>query len=137
MSFSSDENEEKSQRLPSIQRRSSVPRRSSTQRSSTQRRSTQRRSTTQRKSTNDQRESLLSIDDEDENEPLLVQRQPSLILPHLQTSEKRFFELVHAGNVNAVKEFLLELPEFNINCVNFQVNFPAKNVFIFTYMKII
>ncbi|KAF2897538.1 hypothetical protein ILUMI_08636 [Ignelater luminosus] len=46
--------------------------------------------------------------------------RPSILLPHLQHSEKKFFELVTLGDVNNVKQFLQENPGFNINCVNFQ-----------------
>lgn len=46
--------------------------------------------------------------------------RPSILLPTLHFSEKRFFELVHTGDVNAVKNFMIENPGFNINCVNFQ-----------------
>ncbi|XP_044267213.1 short transient receptor potential channel 4-like isoform X1 [Tribolium madens] len=55
----------------------------------------------------------------EEDDELLIPR-PSILLPHLQDSEKRFFELVHSGDVAAVNEFLSENPGFNINCVNFQ-----------------
>lgn len=44
----------------------------------------------------------------------------SILLPHLQQSEKKFFELVHSGDVLAVTDFLKENENFNINCVNFQ-----------------
>lgn len=44
----------------------------------------------------------------------------SLLLPHLKVNEKKFFELVGSGDVEAVKSFLLENPGFNINCMNFQ-----------------
>lgn len=44
----------------------------------------------------------------------------SLILPQLQASEKKFFELVAAGDIGTVKTFLQENPGFNINCQNFQ-----------------
>lgn len=44
----------------------------------------------------------------------------SLLLPHLKVNEKKFFELVGGGDVEAVKSFLLENPGFNINCMNFQ-----------------
>lgn len=44
----------------------------------------------------------------------------SIMLPHLQQSEKKFFELVHSGDVVAVEDFLKENENFNINCVNFQ-----------------
>lgn len=47
-------------------------------------------------------------------------RIPSVILPTLQFNEKRFFELVHSGDVRAVEDFLADNPDFNINCVNFQ-----------------
>ncbi|XP_060517765.1 short transient receptor potential channel 4-like [Cylas formicarius] len=46
--------------------------------------------------------------------------RPSIILPHLQESEKKFFELVTAGDVITVKEYLEANRGFNINCVNFQ-----------------
>lgn len=47
-------------------------------------------------------------------------QSPSIILPTLQFNEKKFFELVHSGDVGAVKDFLVDNPGFNINCVNFQ-----------------
>lgn len=53
-----------------------------------------------------------------EDEPL--QRRASILLPHLQLSEKKFFQLVQANDLPAVKEFLQENHGFNINCVNFQ-----------------
>ncbi|GJQ70227.1 hypothetical protein Trydic_g22680 [Trypoxylus dichotomus] len=53
-----------------------------------------------------------------EDEPL--QKRASILLPHLQQSEKKFFELVQANDLQAVKEFLQENHGFNINCVNFQ-----------------
>lgn len=46
--------------------------------------------------------------------------RPSILLPHLQESEKKFFELVASGDVLAVKEYLEKSPGFNVNCVNFQ-----------------
>ncbi|XP_050302475.1 short transient receptor potential channel 5-like [Anthonomus grandis grandis] len=46
--------------------------------------------------------------------------RPSILLPHLQESEKKFFELVASGDVLAVKDYLEKIPNFNINCVNFQ-----------------
>lgn len=52
-------------------------------------------------------------------EPVLLTR-PSIILPSLLFNEKKFFEIVQTGDVNAVKAFLVENPGFNINCVNFQ-----------------
>lgn len=50
----------------------------------------------------------------------LLGRAPSIVLPTLQDNEKKFFELVHTGDVDAVKEFLEDNAGFNINCVNFQ-----------------
>lgn len=47
-------------------------------------------------------------------------KKSSIILPHLQESEKKFFELVAAGDVGNVKSFLDENSDFNINCMNFQ-----------------
>ncbi|KAK9729940.1 Ankyrin repeats (3 copies) [Popillia japonica] len=47
-------------------------------------------------------------------------KEASILLPHLQQSEKKFFELVQANDLQAVKEFLQENHGFNINCVNFQ-----------------
>lgn len=55
---------------------------------------------------------------ETEEPPLL--NRPSIILPSLLFNEKKFFEIVQTGDVNAVKAFLVENPGFNINCVNFQ-----------------
>lgn len=55
---------------------------------------------------------------EAEEPPLLT--RPSIILPSLLFNEKKFFEIVQTGDVNAVKAFLVENPGFNINCVNFQ-----------------
>ncbi|KAF7285240.1 hypothetical protein GWI33_011561 [Rhynchophorus ferrugineus] len=49
-----------------------------------------------------------------------VRSKPSIILPHLQESEKKFFELVASGDVLSVKDFLDKNTGFNINCVNFQ-----------------
>ncbi|RZC42137.1 short transient receptor potential channel 4, partial [Asbolus verrucosus] len=54
-----------------------------------------------------------------EDDEMLIPR-PSVLLPHLQQSEKRFFQLVHSGDTIAVGDFLTENPGFNINCVNFQ-----------------
>lgn len=53
-----------------------------------------------------------------EEEP--VETKASIILPQLQQSEKKFFELVAANDLIAVREFLNDNPGFNINCVNFQ-----------------
>lgn len=53
-----------------------------------------------------------------EEEPL--KPKASIVLPQLQQSEKKFFELVAANEISAVKEFLADNPGFNINCVNFQ-----------------
>ncbi|XP_045470630.1 short transient receptor potential channel 4-like isoform X1 [Harmonia axyridis] len=44
----------------------------------------------------------------------------SILLPHLQANEKKFFELVHSGDVEDVRKFLENNLDFNINCVNFQ-----------------
>ncbi|KAK9888542.1 hypothetical protein WA026_000789 [Henosepilachna vigintioctopunctata] len=44
----------------------------------------------------------------------------SVLLPHLQVNEKKFFDLVHSGDVEDVKKFLEKNTDFNINCVNFQ-----------------
>ncbi|XP_066257791.1 short transient receptor potential channel 4-like [Euwallacea similis] len=52
-------------------------------------------------------------------DPSLMAR-PSILLPYLQESEKKFFELVASGDVLAVKDFLENNSGFNINCVNFQ-----------------
>nr|XP_022919022.1 short transient receptor potential channel 4-like [Onthophagus taurus] len=49
-----------------------------------------------------------------------LQKRASILLPHLQEPEKRFFELVATNELQRVKEFLLDNPTFNINCVNFQ-----------------
>ncbi|XP_065162715.1 short transient receptor potential channel 4-like [Atheta coriaria] len=57
--------------------------------------------------------------EEDLNAPLLQPRS-SILLPHLQQSEKKFFELVATNDVDEVRQFLDENPGFNINCVNFQ-----------------
>lgn len=56
----------------------------------------------------------------DIDEESLLARAPSIILPSLQADEKKFFELVRSGDVDAVQEFLASNPGFNINCVNFQ-----------------
>lgn len=53
-------------------------------------------------------------------EEISLEPSPSIVLPVLQENEKRFFELVHSGDVEAVKNFLGDNPGFNINCVNFQ-----------------
>lgn len=53
------------------------------------------------------------------SEEVLAPR-PSILLPHLQESEKKFFELVVSGDVLAVKDYLDKNPDFNINCTNFQ-----------------
>lgn len=58
------------------------------------------------------------LSETDEPPPLMP--RPSIILPSLQDNEKKFFELVHTGSVNAVKAFLMNNPDFNVNCVNFQ-----------------
>ncbi|XP_066148800.1 short transient receptor potential channel 5-like [Euwallacea fornicatus] len=49
-----------------------------------------------------------------------LRARPSILLPHLQESEKKFFELVASGDVLAVKHYLDSNSGFNINCVNFQ-----------------
>ncbi|XP_057670817.1 short transient receptor potential channel 5-like [Diorhabda carinulata] len=54
-----------------------------------------------------------------EEADVLVPR-PSIILPQLQETEKRFFELVASGDVLAVKDHLQQNPNTNINCTNFQ-----------------
>lgn len=43
----------------------------------------------------------------------------SILLPHLQANEKKFFDLVHSGDVEDVKKFLEANANFNINCHNF------------------
>ncbi|XP_022919026.1 short transient receptor potential channel 4-like [Onthophagus taurus] len=53
------------------------------------------------------------IDDE-------LQPRGSIILPQLQQSERKFFEMVACNDIAAVRDFLQENPHFNINCVNFQ-----------------
>lgn len=54
-----------------------------------------------------------------EEADILVPR-PSIVLPHLQDKEKKFFELVASGDVISVKEFLETNRDININCTNFQ-----------------
>lgn len=55
-----------------------------------------------------------------EESEVMPQMRPSVMLPALQLSEKKFFQLVNSGDVGAVKSFLEDNPGFNINCVNFQ-----------------
>nr|CAI5835916.1 unnamed protein product [Callosobruchus analis] len=50
---------------------------------------------------------------------MLIPR-PSILLPQLQDTEQKFFELVSTGDVVAVKEYLDQHPNLNINCTNFQ-----------------
>ncbi|CAH1986545.1 unnamed protein product [Acanthoscelides obtectus] len=50
---------------------------------------------------------------------MLIPR-PSILLPQLQDTEQRFFELVSTGDVLTVKEYLDQHPNLNINCTNFQ-----------------
>ncbi|KAG5870797.1 hypothetical protein JTB14_025712 [Gonioctena quinquepunctata] len=54
-----------------------------------------------------------------EEADILVPR-PSIILPQLQDTEKKFFELVATGDVITVKDYLEDNPNININCTNFQ-----------------
>ncbi|XP_017774988.1 PREDICTED: short transient receptor potential channel 4-like [Nicrophorus vespilloides] len=54
------------------------------------------------------------------DDELPVQPRSSILLPHLQQSEKKFFELVAANEVPPVIEFLQQNEGFNVNCVNFQ-----------------
>ncbi|KAJ9585626.1 hypothetical protein L9F63_002571 [Diploptera punctata] len=49
-----------------------------------------------------------------------IQRKSSLNLPKLMDTEKKFFQLVSAGDVNAVKEFLRDTPGLNTNSVDFK-----------------
>ncbi|XP_049947297.1 short transient receptor potential channel 4-like [Schistocerca serialis cubense] len=44
----------------------------------------------------------------------------SIILPSLEQSEREFFNLIDAGDVGAVQQFLRSHSGFNINCKNFQ-----------------
>ncbi|KAF5297803.1 hypothetical protein FQA39_LY11952 [Lamprigera yunnana] len=46
--------------------------------------------------------------------------RPSIILPQLQDSEKKFFDLVGYGDVGVVTQFLEENSAFNVNAINFQ-----------------
>ncbi|CAG9767715.1 unnamed protein product [Ceutorhynchus assimilis] len=55
-----------------------------------------------------------------QEEGSILAPRPSILLPHLQESEKKFFELVASGDVLAVKDYLEKNPGFNVNCVNFQ-----------------
>lgn len=50
-------------------------------------------------------------------------KRPSVVLPSLMEDEKYFHDLVKFGDLQEVKEFLKQRPEFNINCTNFQVCF--------------
>lgn len=43
------------------------------------------------------------------------------MLPILEEKEREFFNLVGTGDVKDVAEFLRANPNFNINCVDFQV----------------
>uniref|UniRef100_A0A1B6DS75 Uncharacterized protein n=1 Tax=Clastoptera arizonana TaxID=38151 RepID=A0A1B6DS75_9HEMI len=54
------------------------------------------------------------------NEHGELNRKSSIFLPHLQGSEKTFFNLVSEGDIHAVQEFLSRLQTFNLNCTNFQ-----------------
>ncbi|CAG9825081.1 unnamed protein product [Phaedon cochleariae] len=54
-----------------------------------------------------------------EEADILVPR-PSIVLPQLQETEKKFFELVATGDVVVVREYLENHPALNINCTNFQ-----------------
>ncbi|KAL0271192.1 UNVERIFIED_CONTAM: hypothetical protein PYX00_008362 [Menopon gallinae] len=58
---------------------------------------------------------------------LPVQKRDSVVLPVLEEREREFHELVAAGDVVAVRNFLCEHPRFNINCVNYQ-NLSALHV---------
>lgn len=49
-------------------------------------------------------------------------RKSNQYLPRLKESERKFFHLVSAGDVNAVKEFLQQTPGLNINSVDFKVS---------------
>lgn len=59
-------------------------------------------------------------------EGVLLSQKPSLVLPQLQEIEKKFFELVSSGNVDAVRAFLEENRTFKVNCVNFQGLHPLN-----------
>lgn len=57
-------------------------------------------------------------DAEDEEVP----RKASVLLPILEDIERIFHDLVASGDVCATRLFLQNHPNFNINCVNYQVN---------------
>ncbi|KAB0797819.1 hypothetical protein PPYR_08812 [Photinus pyralis] len=46
--------------------------------------------------------------------------RPSILLPTLKDSEKKFFDMVAYGDVVVVQKYLEENPDFEINCTNFQ-----------------
>ena len=58
---------------------------------------------------------------EEDDESLLPKKNGSVLLPVLEDSEKLFHELVASGDVSAVSDFLNKHSDFNINCVNYQV----------------
>lgn len=51
-----------------------------------------------------------------------LKKKASVLLPTLQLTEKKFFELIAFGHVESVREFLKDKPDFNINCTDFQVS---------------
>lgn len=51
-----------------------------------------------------------------------IERKASVLLPVLEDIEKVFHDLVASGDVAATKNFLNNHQDFNINCVNYQVN---------------
>ncbi|XP_073988851.1 short transient receptor potential channel 4-like isoform X3 [Rhodnius prolixus] len=51
---------------------------------------------------------------------IISMKRPSVVLPSLMEDEKYFHDLVKFGDLQEVKEFLKQRPEFNINCTNFQ-----------------
>lgn len=61
-----------------------------------------------------------------QEEETLVERNASVLLPVLEDIEKEFHDLVAVGDVAAVRVFLHNHPDFNINCVNYQVRFILK-----------
>lgn len=71
-----------------------------------------------RPSMKDTRNYIILKEEEEEN---FFERKRSVLLPVLEDSERVFHELVASGDVSATKMFLQNCPDFNINCVNYQV----------------
>lgn len=53
---------------------------------------------------------------------VILLQHSSVVFPHLQEHEKRFFEIVADGSIIEARLFLEKHPDFNINAINYQVS---------------